>query len=173
MSLLRVRSRRGAYVVLAAADARVGRQLDRDEAGARARASGRRSTSQRTWLAIVALFVVLAARGASLLAAAVARGRRHRRCFQTTLNFGATTMALAGGGAGRTSVLVFTMPFWTLLLAWPVLHERVRGAQWLAIALAFAGLVLVVEPWRLARRPRAASCGRCCRASAGRAARSR
>ncbi|HEV2686735.1 MAG TPA: DMT family transporter, partial [Actinomycetota bacterium] len=67
--------------------------------------------------------------------------------FQTTINFGSTTMALAGGGAGRTSVLVFTMPFWTLLLAWPVLHERVRGLQWLAVFLALAGLVLVVEPW--------------------------
>jgi drug/metabolite transporter (DMT)-like permease len=68
--------------------------------------------------------------------------------FQTTINFGATTMALAGGGAGRTSVLVFTMPFWTLILAWPVLHERVRGTQWLAVALALSGLVLIVEPWR-------------------------
>ena len=67
--------------------------------------------------------------------------------FQTTLNFGSTTMALAGGGAGRTSVLVFTMPFWTLLLAWPVLHERVKGGQWFAVAFALMGLVLVVEPW--------------------------
>jgi drug/metabolite transporter (DMT)-like permease len=68
--------------------------------------------------------------------------------FQTTINFGSTTMALAGGGAGRTAVLVFTMPFWTLLLARLVLHERVRGAQWLAIACAVAGLTLLVEPWR-------------------------
>jgi drug/metabolite transporter (DMT)-like permease len=45
-------------------------------------------------------------------------------------------------------VLVFTMPFWTLLIAWPVLHERVRGSQWLAVGLAFVGLVFVVEPWR-------------------------
>jgi drug/metabolite transporter (DMT)-like permease len=67
--------------------------------------------------------------------------------FQTTINMGAVTMGLASGGAGRTSILVFTMPFWTLLLAWPVLHERVRGAQWLAVAAAFVGLVLVVEPW--------------------------
>jgi drug/metabolite transporter (DMT)-like permease len=44
-------------------------------------------------------------------------------------------------------VLVFTMPFWTLLLAWPALGERVRGAQWAAIGLAAAGLVLVVAPW--------------------------
>jgi drug/metabolite transporter (DMT)-like permease len=67
--------------------------------------------------------------------------------FQTTINFGATTMAVAGGGAGRTSVLVFTMPFWTLLIAWPVLHERVRGLQAAAMAFALAGLLLVVEPW--------------------------
>jgi drug/metabolite transporter (DMT)-like permease len=67
--------------------------------------------------------------------------------FQTTINFTATTMALAGGGAGRTSVLVFTMPFWTMMMAWPVLHERVRGTQWLAVAFALVGLVIVVEPW--------------------------
>ena len=67
--------------------------------------------------------------------------------FQTTINFGATTMALAGGGAGLTAVLVFTMPFWTMLMAWPVLHERVRGTQWVAVAFALVGLVIVVEPW--------------------------
>jgi drug/metabolite transporter (DMT)-like permease len=67
--------------------------------------------------------------------------------FQTTINFGATTMALAGGGAGRTAVLVFTMPFWTMLIAWPALHERVRGSQWFAVGFALLGLVLVVEPW--------------------------
>ena len=92
--------------------------------------------------------------------------------FQTTINFGSTTMALAGGGAGRTSVLVFTMPFWTLLLAWPVLGERVRGMQWVAIAFALAGLALVVEPWNWQGELRP-SCGRCCPASAGRQARSR
>ena len=67
--------------------------------------------------------------------------------FQTTINTGAITMALAGGGAGRTAVLVFTMPFWTMLIAWPVLHERVRGSQWFAVGFALAGLVLVVEAW--------------------------
>ena len=67
--------------------------------------------------------------------------------FQTTINFSASTMALAGGGAGRTSVLVFTMPFWTMLFAWPVLNERVRGTQWLAVAFAVLGLLVVVEPW--------------------------
>ena len=39
------------------------------------------------------------------------------------------------------------MPFWTILIAWPVLHERLRGTQWLAVGLALAGLTLIVEPW--------------------------
>ena len=101
---------------------------------------------ERTWLATLVLFAVLVARGRPL------RPRNLRAIavtgfFQTTINFGATTMAVAGGGAGRTSVLVFTMPFWTLLIARFVLHERVRGLQAAAIACAFAGLVLVVAPW--------------------------
>ena len=101
---------------------------------------------ERTWLATLVLFAVLIAQRRPLIPpswlAVVVTG-----FFQTTINFTATSMALAGGGAGRTSVLVFTMPFWTLLIAWPVLHERVKGMQWFAVAFAFTGLALVVEPW--------------------------
>ena len=100
----------------------------------------------RTWLAVAALFVVLFLRGGRIWPHSW-RAVLITAAFQTTINMGATTMAVAGGGAGRTSVLVFTMPFWTLLIAWPILHERVRGAQTAAIEFAFAGLVLVVEPW--------------------------
>jgi drug/metabolite transporter (DMT)-like permease len=101
---------------------------------------------ERTWLAIAVLFAFMAWQRRPLWPeswlAVVVTG-----FFQTTVNFGSTTMALAGGGAGRTSVLVFTMPFWTLVIAWLVLHERVRGSQWFAVAFALAGLTLVVEPW--------------------------
>jgi drug/metabolite transporter (DMT)-like permease len=45
-------------------------------------------------------------------------------------------------------VLAYTMPFWLLLLAWPLLHERLRAGQWLAVAVAAAGLVLILEPWQ-------------------------
>ncbi|MFI4888150.1 MAG: DMT family transporter, partial [Burkholderiales bacterium] len=100
----------------------------------------------RTWLATVVLFGVLVARGGRMWPQSW-RAVIITAFFQTTINFGATTMAVAGGGAGRTSVLVFTMPFWTLLIAWPVLHERVRRLQAAAIAFALAGLLLVVEPW--------------------------
>ena len=101
---------------------------------------------QRTWLAIAVLFGVLIARGGRIWPHSW-RAVTVTAVFQTTLNMGATMMAVAGGGAGRTSVLVFTMPFWTLLIAWPVLHERVRRLQAVAIAFAFAGLLLVVAPW--------------------------
>ena len=40
------------------------------------------------------------------------------------------------------------MPFWVILLGWPFLEERLRGWQWLALALAFVGLLLVLEVWR-------------------------
>lgn len=104
--------------------------------------------AERTWIAVLALFAVIVARRGSFWPqswiAVLVTG-----FFQTTVNFGATTMAVAGGGAGRAAVLVFTMPFWTLLIAWPVLGERVRGLQWLAVACAFAGLTAVVAPWNL------------------------
>ncbi len=102
--------------------------------------------TQRTVVAVVVLFAVLAVRRGpwwpqSWLAVTVTG------LLQVSVNFLATAMALVEGGAGRTAVLVFTMPFWTLLLAWPLLGERPRGAQWLAIALAFTGLTLIVAPW--------------------------
>jgi drug/metabolite transporter (DMT)-like permease len=57
--------------------------------------------------------------------------------------------ALLYAGPGKTSVLVFTMPFWMIVFAHFIIHERMRGAQWIAVALGFIGLLLIVEPWRL------------------------
>jgi drug/metabolite transporter (DMT)-like permease len=57
--------------------------------------------------------------------------------------------ALVEGGPGKTAVLIFTMPIWTLLLAWPFLGERIRGKQWLAAASTFIGLLLIIEPWNM------------------------
>jgi drug/metabolite transporter (DMT)-like permease len=142
---LAVRSPRGAYVALVILTAIwgtnwIGMKL------ALARAHPVVFNIERTWVAVAVLFAVLVFRRRRLLpeswVAVAVTG-----FFQTTVNMGSTTMALADGGAGRTAVLVFTMPFWTLLLAWPVLGERVRGSQWVAIAFALTGLALVVEPW--------------------------
>lgn len=57
------------------------------------------------------------------------------------------TWALVEGGPGKTAVLIFTMPIWTLLIAWPILGERIRGKQWLAALSTLTGLVLIIEPW--------------------------
>ncbi len=70
--------------------------------------------------------------------------------FQTAGFLGLTNWALVAGGAGRSAILCYTMPFWTLLIARAVLHERLRALQWLAVACAGAGLLLVLEPWNLA-----------------------
>jgi drug/metabolite transporter (DMT)-like permease len=68
--------------------------------------------------------------------------------IQTTGFSGIIMWALVSGGAGKTSVLVYTMPMWLLLLAWLFLGERLRGWQWPAVASAFLGLICLVHPWR-------------------------
>jgi drug/metabolite transporter (DMT)-like permease len=70
--------------------------------------------------------------------------------FQTTGFNALAAWALYTGAAGKTAVLVYTLPFWTMLIAWPLLGERLRGLQWAATALAAAGLIVVLEPWQLA-----------------------
>ncbi len=140
-----VRSRRGAYVALALLTLIWGSNWIVMKLALQA-AHPMVLNMQRTWVAALVLFAVMLARGGAFWPtswmAVIVTGT-----FQTTINFTATAMALAGGGAGRTSVLVFTMPFWTLLLAAIFLHERVKGTQWFAIGFAVAGMLLVVEPW--------------------------
>ena len=145
MTFLHVRSRRAAYVALLLLTLVWGSNWIVMKA-ALLHADPLVFNSHRTWLAVLVLFAALFARGGRVLPqnwkAVIFTG-----FFQTMVNFGATTMAVAGGGAGRASVLVFTMPFWTLLIAWPILHERVRARQTAAIAFAFVGLILLVSPW--------------------------
>jgi len=64
--------------------------------------------------------------------------------LSTTLGLGLPLWALVSGGAGKTAVLLYTMPFWVILLAWPILGERIKGPEWLAVILAFTGLALIV-----------------------------
>jgi drug/metabolite transporter (DMT)-like permease len=56
--------------------------------------------------------------------------------------------ALSSGAAGKSAVLAYTMPFWVIMFGWPLAEARPRGWQWLALALAFVGLLLVLELWR-------------------------
>ncbi len=100
----------------------------------------------RNVLGAIVLLALVALRGGSL------RPKPFRAVvlfgfFQTSLS-GLSVWALYVGSAGKTSVLTYTMPFWLLLIAWPVLGERIRGLQWVAVGLAMSGLLLVLDPWR-------------------------
>ncbi|MDD3674302.1 MAG: DMT family transporter [Thauera propionica] len=105
-------------------------------------------TAIRTLLGAATLFVVLALLRKPLKIAAVPQvlllGMLQTGAFTILIQW-----ALVAGGAGKTAVLVYTMPFWTIPIAWWVLGERVRGLQWLAVAIAACGLVLILEPWAL------------------------
>ena len=58
-----------------------------------------------------------------------------------------STWALLNAGTGKVTILCYTMPFWTLLLARIFLREQLRPQQWAAVSLAFVGLMCVLEPW--------------------------
>ena len=102
----------------------------------------------RTFLGALSLFLVLIVLRRSLRPQAIGF-TIVIGLLQTTGFTGLLMWALQSGGAGKTSVLTYTMPFWLLLLAWAFLGERLRGTQWLAAGLALAGLLLVLSPWRL------------------------
>lgn len=102
----------------------------------------------RALLGALALFALLAVRRQPLrpthLPGVLVLG-----LLQTTGFLGFVLWALVSGGAGRTAVLAYTMPLWLLVLAWPLLGERIRSLQWAAVAAAGGGLVLILQPWRL------------------------
>lgn len=54
--------------------------------------------------------------------------------------------ALVHGGAGKTAVLVYTMPFWLAPLAAWALKEHIGRIQWLATGVAAGGLLLILDP---------------------------
>jgi len=93
------------------------------------------------------LFGVLALRGETLQPTpwrdTLLIGLAQTTGFQILVQF-----ALISGGAGKTALLAYTMPFWVIPLAWALLGDRPGARQWLWIALAAAGLFLVLEPWR-------------------------
>jgi drug/metabolite transporter (DMT)-like permease len=70
--------------------------------------------------------------------------------FQTAGFLCFSSWALVEGAVGKSAVLIYTFPFWTLLFARIALGERIRGLQWVGVVLAASGLILVLEPWDLA-----------------------
>jgi drug/metabolite transporter (DMT)-like permease len=68
--------------------------------------------------------------------------------LQTVGMSGMSQLALVTGGAGKTAVLVYTMPFWMILLAVLFLNEKPRPVQYVAAAIATPGLLLMLHPWQ-------------------------
>ena len=105
-------------------------------------------TALRVLFGTLALFVVMAMRGVSFRLVAprqtIVLGLLQCGAFSLLIQ-----LAVVNGGAGKTAVLVYIMPFWLLPLAWLLLDERIRGFQWAAIGLGALGLFLVLEPWAL------------------------
>ena len=93
------------------------------------------------------LFVALIVRGESLrpppLRETALIGLAQTTGFQALVQ-----LALVGGGAGKSALFAYTMPFWVVLLAWLVLAERPGRRQWIGLAVAAIGLTLVIEPWK-------------------------
>ncbi len=101
----------------------------------------------RTLLAAAVLFMLLVVLRRPLRPTAPL-GLAWLGLLQTTGFIGLTMWALVHGAVGKTAVLVYTMPFWVIVLARLVLGERMDAVQRLAVVLGFLGLLLVLAPWR-------------------------
>ena len=66
--------------------------------------------------------------------------------FQTAGFTGFLIWALLDGSASKTVILVFTMPLWVAMMAWPLLRERLTAAQWFAAGISFLGIGIIFNP---------------------------
>ncbi|MDQ2681860.1 MAG: DMT family transporter [Candidatus Eremiobacteraeota bacterium] len=63
--------------------------------------------------------------------------------LQVSGMIGLSTFALLYGDVARTTILLFTMPFWAMLFSRIVLKERINGRRWIAIGIAMLGLTFI------------------------------
>lgn len=102
----------------------------------------------RSGFGALTLFVIIALRREPLHPPAAFGKTLLLGLLQTTGFIGLIAWALMEGSAGKSAVLAYTMPFWAIVFGMIFLGERVRGLQWLAVALAAGGVVLMISPWR-------------------------
>jgi drug/metabolite transporter (DMT)-like permease len=57
-----------------------------------------------------------------------------------------STFAQLYAETGRVAIVSYTMPIWSVVLAWIFLHERPTGIQPLAVALCIVGLTVLIYP---------------------------
>ncbi len=68
----------------------------------------------------------------------------------STLNITAFSLfsafAQLAAATSRVTIIAYTMPVWSVLLAWPFLGERPSRAQWIALILCGIGLSILIYP---------------------------
>lgn len=64
--------------------------------------------------------------------------------FQTTFLFGFMLFGMKHITAGKTSVLLYTMPVWTILLVHFYLKEKINTRQWAGVLLGTAGILSIL-----------------------------
>jgi len=96
-------------------------------------------------IAASGLAAIAVARGQSL---AVPTGEWPRLLAAAAINvtawMGLTTLSMRWLAAGEGALLVYTMPIWATLLAWPVLGERPTVQRLAALALGVGGISLLL-----------------------------
>jgi drug/metabolite transporter (DMT)-like permease len=101
----------------------------------------------RTGIGAATLFLILLAQG-RLRRPAHFRGLAILGLFQIAIFNAITMLALVSGDPGKTSILVYTMPVWSMIFTWRMLGQKPRPAHWFASAAAFLGIVCMAQPWR-------------------------
>ena len=112
------------------------------------------ATAGASPFAIIALRAVLGALALFVIAAALRKPLKSPPIvqtaligfFQISLLTGFQTLALATGGAGKTTILVYTFPFWMAILSVVFLDERMTRMRLIAVGVAAIGLGFVVYP---------------------------
>ena len=64
--------------------------------------------------------------------------------FQTTLLFGLMLYGMQRVTAGKTSVLLYTMPIWTMFMVHFYLKERLNTAKWIGVAIGTLGIICIL-----------------------------
>lgn len=96
-------------------------------------------------MAVIAMLIITVATGHSLK---VPKGKMLLLAIGGLFNVGAWLYLSAVGvtmiGAGRASLIAYTMPVWAFLLGIPLLGERVTMWRLAGLVLAMAGLVILI-----------------------------
>lgn len=98
----------------------------------------------RALIGFTAAVLVARARGASL--AIVDRRRMWERSVAGSTGMLCTFYALTHMPLADATALLNTTPLWIAALAWITLRERLSPRVWIALAIAFAGVLLVERP---------------------------